>query len=263
MVRPVWSSPLPSEAEISETLQSDVMRFMAILALCLVAIFALVPSLPLRPVEPASALQPTSASGHQNVVTSQPTTPAPAAVSMPAPLREHQVVRAAQREPRPVATAAEPQRLVAQMPHPSPAPAPAPQPHPNTPATGVTSVRQEQLVLRFASDTALLALVAQRRVRVFAWVRDTAWRLSSEGSVLSFAPATAPKRFHNMAPDTVPNVIVHALNSATSTVGSGTVSWGVTLPADTTRELKRLVSRHRSGALVIQANGRVHLLRTS
>ena len=33
-------------------LQTDVMRFMAILALCLVAIFALVQSIPLAPVEP-------------------------------------------------------------------------------------------------------------------------------------------------------------------------------------------------------------------
>ena len=41
-------------------LQTDVMRFMAILSLCLVAIFALVQSIPLAPVEPPPA--PISAS---------------------------------------------------------------------------------------------------------------------------------------------------------------------------------------------------------
>ena len=41
-------------------LQTDIMRFMAILALCLVAIFALVQSLPLAPasVEPTAAAEP-------------------------------------------------------------------------------------------------------------------------------------------------------------------------------------------------------------
>ena len=34
-------------------LQTDVMRFMAILSLCLVAIFALVQSIPLTPLQPA------------------------------------------------------------------------------------------------------------------------------------------------------------------------------------------------------------------
>ena len=64
MVRPVWHSPRHGEADTSETLQSDVMRFMAILGLCLVAIFALVKSLPTSPVETVpnrqSAPEPTA-----------------------------------------------------------------------------------------------------------------------------------------------------------------------------------------------------------
>ncbi len=58
MVRPVWHSQRYNEADTNETLQSDVMRFMAILALCLVAIFALVQSLPLHPLEPEQASSP-------------------------------------------------------------------------------------------------------------------------------------------------------------------------------------------------------------
>ena len=40
-------------------LQTDIMRFMAILSLCLVAIFALVQSIPLTPTEPVPAESPT------------------------------------------------------------------------------------------------------------------------------------------------------------------------------------------------------------
>ena len=36
----------------SESLQADVMRFMAIISMCLVAIFALVQSIPLAPQSP-------------------------------------------------------------------------------------------------------------------------------------------------------------------------------------------------------------------
>jgi hypothetical protein len=68
-------------------LQTDVMRFMAILALCLVAIFALVQSIPLAPsiVEPEPA-------------------PAPAPEPKPQPVEQPQ---AAQAKPQPVETETE------------------------------------------------------------------------------------------------------------------------------------------------------------
>ena len=77
MLRPVWSFPRHNEADTSETLQSDVMRFIAILALCLVAIFALVQSLPLHPVAKPSAAEPAvEAPAVEPVTTVQPS-PAP------------------------------------------------------------------------------------------------------------------------------------------------------------------------------------------
>ena len=57
-------------------LQTDVMRFMAILALCLVAIFALVQSIPLTPAEPLP--EPEVAGGPSGPTESRPKPPRPA-----------------------------------------------------------------------------------------------------------------------------------------------------------------------------------------
>ncbi|MGB5627778.1 MAG: hypothetical protein WBM57_00300, partial [Woeseiaceae bacterium] len=55
MTRSPLAYPLNRSADMdvggAADLQTDIMRFMAILSLCLVAIFALVQSIPLTPVE--------------------------------------------------------------------------------------------------------------------------------------------------------------------------------------------------------------------
>ncbi len=126
-----------------------------------------------------------------------------------------------------------------------------------TPPNAATSADQEGLILRFASDNALLALVAQRRVDVYAWVRGDPLRLSLERGVLSFAPASAPKHFHSMMPNTVPSAIARALERSAQTAQADRVTWGVTLPAETQVQLERLIEKHRNGALIIEASGRV------
>ena len=56
MTRSPLAYPLTRSADMdiggAADLQTDIMRFMAILSLCLVAIFALVQSIPMTPAEP-------------------------------------------------------------------------------------------------------------------------------------------------------------------------------------------------------------------
>lgn len=67
-------------------LQTDVMRFMAILAICLVVIFALVQSIPLRPPEPATVPEPRPAAAPEPLPQPRPLPkPEPVAVEQPAP----------------------------------------------------------------------------------------------------------------------------------------------------------------------------------
>ena len=287
MVRPVWHSQRYSEADTNETLQSDVMRFMAILALCLVAIFALVQSLPLRPIEPLPA---PPAAVDEVTATPQSVIDPPAALPMPVPtaplgvdeLKHEQPPQPMPKLDEPVVEQPTESKPVTHMPEPvAEVPTPLqlqdqkitpvqeqpsspetaqleqPQPVPDESVTTAAAGKQEGLSLRFASDSALLALVAKGRVDVYGWVENTAWRLLSERGLLSFVSAPVPKRFHSMTSETVPKAILHSLNSTLPGMHASAITWGVTLPRDTTRQLEHLVNKHRSGTLVIHANGRV------
>lgn len=123
--------PADSYSAVGESLQADVMRFMAIIAFCLIAILALV-----RSVEPEADSEPAVAEvPREEPVAPQPAKPAPAD---PAPAE------------RTAAAPAEPAQ-------PAPAPTPAPPPE------------QEGLSLRFASDRDFLRLVSRGDIRVFAF----------------------------------------------------------------------------------------------
>ena len=234
--------PLEGEAGGAADLQTDIMRFMAILALCLMAIFALVQSLPDAPV----------------IVATPPDTPAPpettvAKAELPEP--------ALKPEPRPIeltrptATPAppppEPVRLTRRQVAPPPAkPLPAPPesaPPPPPEAEGFT--------LRFESDLALSRLVATGQVGFFALDSKGAQRMSVAGNDVSFWAAPMPARFHEMDAATVPLAVRRALSRTGR--ADNIRSWAVTLPARLSGDLERLMQAHRGGALVIAKDGSV------
>jgi len=153
-------------------LQTDVMRFMAILSLCLVAIFALVQSLPMAPqVEPVPVPVPEPVIEQTQVVT-----PAPIAEPLP------EVAPPTAFDP-PIA--AEPIVIPVQEP--------------------------EGFTLRFESDAALMRLVAAGRVGVYAIEDERARRMKVLESRISFWDASVPNSFHEMEVSTVPLTVVDAL----------------------------------------------------
>lgn len=109
-------------------LQTDVMRFMAILALCLVVVFALVQSIPLTAEETVADARTDPAPVVEPVPTPEPIpepepvaerapAPSPEPVSEPERVPEHEPIR-------------EPETVAAQEPVPRPAPAATPEPVP-------------------------------------------------------------------------------------------------------------------------------------
>jgi len=214
-----------------EELQTDVMRFMAILAFCLVAIFALVQSIPLIP--------PASPRGTQD-------TPArPEGPAQAPPVEQPPQTPSVEQPP----------------PAPEPAASPVPKPIPAPPARKSVALVQERgpgFSLRFDSDAALIRLVAGGRVGLYAFSDDRTWRMSTEGDGLHFAAAQRPARLNLMSAKTVPGTMIKALARAAPPDDLQRVSWGVTLPAATNEAIARLLSAFRDGTLVIHANGSVH-----
>lgn len=201
-----------------DDLQTDVMRFMAILGFCLVAIFALVQSIPMGP-EPSAP--PHDASARR-------LTPTPA--------------------PTPSLKPVEPRSLPPQRP-----PAKRPTAQTAAPAPRVT---EPTFTLRFASDAALHRLVKSGQVQLYAMGKESVRRLSPGAGGLDFEPAAAPGRIHVMSENTVPSSLVAALSRAAGPA-TGEVTWGVTLPDSTSSAITRHLQSPTGGALVIQANGDV------
>ena len=219
-------------------LQTDVMRFMAILSLCLVAIFALVQSIPAQAPPPPQA----------DAVT-EPTTP----------------------EPDPVPKSPEP--VVAEAPAPIVAPEPAPAPKPEVPAVVAAPTPtapppkieqppspsepappepQEGFTLRFASDQALTALVAREDIGFYAIGPEGASRMQFDRGRVEFWQASVPKQYHEMHASTVPRTVRDALRRSGRTAD---VVWAVTLPSRLSKDLNRFLANYTGGDLVIAANG--------
>jgi hypothetical protein len=219
-------------------LQTDVMRFMAILSLCLVAIFALVQSLPVTPpVLPVAEADIASIAD-----------PAP----VPEPVQEPQVAETPQ-----LVTLTRPKWVPKHEPRPTPNATPS-TPVNEAPAPLIAPAEeQEGFTLRFESDSVLTRLVAASQVGVYAINGERARRMTVSESRISFWDASLPNSFHEMDASTVPSPVVDAL--ARTGVDAENISWGVTLPGKLKGQLDGLMQEHRGGSLVIGTNGNIRL----
>jgi len=214
-------------------LQTDIMRFMAILALCLVAIFALVQSIPLVPEAPSQSPAPAAPPPVTETVEPVAETPAQVQAPAPQPADDGKAVRLT----RPAWT-------------PDAAAEPGP-PMPND------ATETEGFTLRFESDLALTRLVATGTVGFYAIADGRARRMTVSDSRISFWDASAPQSYHEMEAGTVPRPVIDAL--ARSGVNTAEVGWGVTLPGKLRQQLDSLVRGTSGGALVIGRDGALRL----
>jgi hypothetical protein len=214
-------------------LQTDIMRFMAILALCLVAIFALVQSIPLVPEAPSQS--PAAAAPPPMTQVVEPAVESPPEIQKPLP---------------PPAVPEKAVKLTRAKWTPAAVPEQSPPPSDETP-------EQEGFTLRFESDLALTRLVAAGKVGFYAITDGRARRMTVSDSRISFWDASAPNSYHEMEAGTVPKPVIDAL--ARSGVNAAQVGWGVTLPGKLREQLDSLVRGASGGALVIGRDGDLRL----
>jgi hypothetical protein len=267
MTRSPLAYPLNRSADMdaggAADLQTDIMRFMAILSLCLVAIFALVQSIPLQPAEPAEPAESVDTNNQaavlatdnavvvsatrQTLESARPTQPATATPNEPGltltrpkwvpkfmPKKKTSEAAPTMAVPTPSSAAPVPSDPVAEVP-----------PPPESEAEGFT--------LRFESDAALTRLVAANSIGVYAVGPSHAQRMTVSDSRISFWDASVPNSFHEMETATVPTAVIEALSR--SGTAENAVSWGVTLPARLKTRLDDLMLEHRGGTLIIVSSG--------
>jgi hypothetical protein len=249
MTRSPLAYPLNRGADMdvggAADLQTDVMRFMAILSLCLVAIFALVQSMPITPpaiAPPVSSPDPVVEAAPEPEPVAEPVVEA---VPEPKPMRPVETVSLTRPKWVPKYEPKAPPIAAAE-----PAAEPAVEP-------AVATEEVEGFTLRFESDSALSRLVASSKVGVYAIDGERARRMTVSESRISFWDASLPSSFHEMEVSTVPTPVVDAL--ARTGIDTGSISWGVTLPGKLKTQLEELLQEHRGGSLVIGSNGNIRL----
>lgn len=232
-------------------LQTDVMRFMAILSLCLVAIFALVQSIP---VTPRTAEQPRASTA--------PVTPP---VTLKEPRAEAIVPVTVSKRDEPVAPVKMPLREQAIGPVTSPARKEArPEPDrmatsPAEPqATAGAATRQPGFTLQFEDNEALTRLISRDAVGFFAISAEKSLRLKVGGGRMDFWPSSTPGQYYEMDGATVPAEVRTALLRSGADF-AGSQLWGVTLPPATTAKLREYLAGTGGGRLIIGRNGDLRL----
>ena len=225
-------------------LQTDVMRFMAILSLCLVAIFALVQSIPLAPVEasPEPVALATEPIEIQAEPDPEPEPPIDLIRPAPAKLPPEEAPVALS---RPMPERIERKETVEAVP-----PASAPE------KRSIASKAQNGFTLRFESDAALSRLVERDVVGLYAISGSAIHRMQIDAGSMSFWPASAPKRFHEMDAATVPAVVVDTWQRGNS---NGAVKWGVSLPPPMASDLNEFLTTLDGGSLIIGRDGQLRL----
>jgi hypothetical protein len=251
----------------SESLQADVMRFMAIIAFCLIAILALVKHAEPPVAETAAADEPTAP-----VASTEVEQPAP----MPVPVEEPVFARAS--EPVP---SFQPEPVLEQAPSPKPEPTPEPESvlEPNKPepviaeappaapeelpegivepeetfATETAEPEEEGLILRFASDGDFLRLIARGDIRVYAFQERDVLTLSES---YRFLDSKSPGQVYELLPPSIPSLIVDALKQARADIDG--YRWGIALPGHISNQIERHLGQVTSGQLVIDRYGDVH-----
>ena len=113
--------------------------------------------------------------------------------------------------------------------------------------------------LRFASDEALEKLISDGKVNFYAIANKNAWRLKLSGGRPAYIAAELPKQIYEMETPTVPIDYAAVFQRQIAVFGRRTLTWGVTLPGQTTDSINKMVRIRERGDLIITADGEVKL----
>lgn len=253
----------------SDSLQTDVMRFMAIIAFCLIAILALVknaepveatPAPPAAPVETAEVTDP---SPWKPVVNKTPE-PVQLPTTESIQTASESIQTSAQPVAEEVAEPAEPQ-LAAEVIDTPAAKAPPPQvPEQQQAAAPETDVappaekkpptpeEEEGLILRFASDGDFLRLIAKGDIKVYAFQESDVLTLNAS---YRFLDTKSPGQVYELLRPSIPGLIVDALKQERRNIDG--FRWGIALPGHISNQIERHLGQVTGGQLVINRYGDV------
>ncbi len=223
-----------------ESLQADVMRFMAIIAFCLIAILALVRNVEAPTTQALPAAEPPEKRNEREAP--QITEALPKFVPTNPPAEAESLL-----EPEPLASIPDEPVALDDLITPTPNPASAPP----------TDQAQEGLILRFVSDSDFLRLIAKGDVQVYAF-QDRHFLMLGEDYL--FHDTSPPGKVYEVLRETIPALIDSALNKRTPDTQN--FKWGIRLPERVEHQIQRHLNTVTTGQLLIDRYGKVNHVAT-
>lgn len=240
----------------TDALQTDVMRFMSIIGLCLMAVFALVQGIPVQEQEQEKTRKVLADIERASREKEQELTELRRRLVNSQVQLDHsrKEIEALRQRPQPQAA----KHIIEKHSPPQAAKPVIEKRSPPAPAVKPVPARQG-FSLQFASDAALDRLVAAGSVTLYGMADQQAWQLSLEGGRPAVVRSSFPGWFHEMSVTTVPKHYLYSLKNVADGPGPSGVVWGVQLPATTRTAITSLTRGQQGGALVIRGDGQVTL----
>ena len=257
----------------TDELQTDVMRFMAILGFCLMAIFALVQSLPQAASEEPKVVE--EKTDNSRLKQEQQTLIA-SLEQLHADLKQQQQKQRRITDEQKALTTQSQQKqqqlsvLNLKIKQRRKDLSSLDQQLKKKPQI-ITPIRTQETIaakdeepgfeLRFSSDQALKYLIQNKRIQLYALGSETTWKLTITNGKTVFHVTPSPRRYHEMTPETVPGDVLQAFRQRPVTSAGTQVVWGVELPHPLQEKIQQLMQESSGGLLIIDALGRVKLER--
>lgn len=121
------------------------------------------------------------------------------------------------------------------------------------PTPSVTSQQSPGLTMRYASTAAIERLIAARRTVLYGISGQRAWRSTVQGD---FVATAKPVRPYELT-ESPGQLLMQRFRRGSGLLSASGVQWWVTLDESIVSQISAHLDVHKSGQLVIQANGRV------
>jgi hypothetical protein len=240
-------------------LQADVMRFVAILALCLVGISTLVERAGSGTVQPPATApglavhNPPDGPGDAMTADAANETEAPdSGEPREDPIQDQNMTEPATSSSSPIGLPVGGGAGSVASTGTAGTVAAVPRPASVTEKQEAAPSDRRGLTLRFESDAALLRMVGRGEAGVFVLAGRQVFALDIRRGV-EFNPTPSPARIHVITADTVPALLLAEYD------GPADATWGVTLPGATLDAMRPHIERGDEGVLVIAEDGSVRL----
>lgn len=268
----------------TEALQTDVMRFLAIICMCLMIIFALVQSLP----GPDTSTKQASESAAQVVQNEHNAAQKIQDAEQKVQESERKVQQTEQKVQRTVQKAQQAEQkmkqaeqktqeltdlshsLDQQIKNKKQALArlekkiEKSRKHPSENQPPVKPGKQQGFSLAFSSDKDFRhLLVTRENMDLYLFAEKNCWKLfPGVRGRYKFQVSGPPVRVYDMDPATVPSDIEQAAAGITSVYKKDNVTYGVSLPGEIQQIIKGIMAQRKGGHLVIDRNGHVSIKET-